>query len=182
LLNDAAKELIKNKAELDIDYYAIATFLHESAEEHINSVIKRIDDEMPCHYGLDGKISENNRDVLKELSESIGKPELYRILCVTVYANSGNFYIADSAFNKYISPNLDEFTADELELLLKKVDLNNQAYWRGRARYDHRKVLRRCMEVLGEEYKYDGIENWDIEKQFAAIKKEDEQLDDEPPF
>lgn len=150
-LNDSAKEILKSIAISSVDLYAISYFMNENIKKHIANICTYIDIKQKKAYGTTTKICDNHLGDVFMHAKSAGVLPLMNSLYTTMYINSTDFNTADELF-KHVEGNLDEYTREDMELLLKGIDNNNQTYWRGRASSDHQKVVDRCKVLFGAEF------------------------------
>lgn len=155
-LEDSAKEIIKVKAFSDIDLLTVSYFFSKTIEAHIKLLCESIEKHYKFAFGSDkAKINKNHISDLLEHAKSAGVEKQLNRLLITMYINSQNFDAADFLFDTFIEENISKFEKDELDLLLEGIENNNQTYWRGKAKSDHQKILKRCIAVYGEDFDQD---------------------------
>ena len=150
LLSGATKEVLFAKAKSDIDLLAVSYFVSKNINEHINMLIKYIEDNHKCCFGGKFDINVNHIKDLTRHAESAGIKYRTNKLLITMYVNANDFDAADSLFSKYIRPNISNFNREDIENLIEGISNNNQTHWRGKAESDHKLVVKRAKEVIDD--------------------------------
>jgi len=142
-LSDAAKVIIRNYAESNINLFVLAPFLSSSAATHIAAIVARSDRFNMSILAWSSLLNWSRENGLQSAAND---------LAIDIYCRSENFNKADSNFSQFIEPNLIAFDEERLRHLLQGIERNSQTYWRGKARIDHALIHTRCREVLGDSY------------------------------
>lgn len=129
LMEESTKIIIKNKAEEDLELYQKSVFLSSNIEEHIEALKNNIEDEDYLH--------EQTKGLLSHLAEKYGCMDYYLDFIIKLFENSLNFNNADRNFTNYIESYIDSFNMDHFESIINAININNQLYKRGRARFDN---------------------------------------------
>lgn len=134
-LDDSAKELIKPILKDHLSYFGIAFFISESSEEHVNRVIERISGNYHKKYGSKKSfLNEKHLSQFKSVCYELGLESKYHDFGIACFINSADFVRADLYFDRYIDKDLENYTLDQLEILLDGANKNNQCYYRNRSR------------------------------------------------
>ncbi|MBQ4838830.1 hypothetical protein [Pseudoalteromonas luteoviolacea] len=164
-LNDAVKELIRPILAKDISLFGVAFFISQSPQEHLIKFINLINEKLYKKYGSPGNyLTLSQRRTLKSVVDEFGLDSEFRLFGIACYNNSSDFDRADMYFERYIEPNLKRYTADEILVLLKGANTNNQCYWRNRSDIDMLKVLKIAKNLLVEDYDFSQYTNLPIDK------------------
>ena len=57
-------------------------------------------------------------------------------------------------FDRFIEPNLEDYTPGQFEVLLDGANKNNQVYWRNRGKSDCLAILKAAKNKLPDDYEY----------------------------
>lgn len=147
-LSGAAKELIKAKANSDIDLLAVSYFLSKDIKSHILNLSDFITKNYLNNFGCTYKICSSHIKDIRRHATSEGIEEDLYDLQVNMYINSVNFNAADWQFSNFIEPFLNKFSAANILNLIDGIEKNNQTYWRGRSNIDHKMIVSRAKEVI----------------------------------
>lgn len=156
-LNDAAKELLKPVLKDNLTYFSIAFFIADEPKTHVDNIAKYIKDNLNKKYGEAGNyIERSHLSKIKKICNELGLTKEYRNLEICCYINSSDFERADMYYDRFIEPNLDEYNADEITMLLEGSNINNQVYWRNRSRIgnDSVKLLQAAKKLLPAEFDF----------------------------
>ncbi|EMC9464671.1 hypothetical protein [Pseudomonas aeruginosa] len=148
LLTEAAREFIKAKSQTDIDLLTVSYFLSSNISEHIDMLVKHINQYHKLAFGGAHNIHRNHINDLRQHASSAGIKNDINKLLVTMYVNSLNFDAADVLFAQFIKPFIENFSAEDVELLIIGIGENNQTHWRGRANEDHKAVVAKASELI----------------------------------
>ncbi|MFD3223443.1 hypothetical protein [Rahnella aceris] len=166
-LDDSAKELIKPILKDDLSYFGIAFFISDSPEEHVNRVIKRISESYYKKLGdKQSYLNPKHLNKFKSVCVEIGCEQEYKDFGIACFINSFDFIRADVYFDRYISPNLSDYTKKQLEVLLNGVNKNNQCYWRNRSREgnDSVRILKVAKSKFADDFDFSVYENLPIDR------------------
>ncbi|WP_143872099.1 hypothetical protein [Catenovulum sediminis] len=134
-LNDAAKELINPVLTEDLTNFATAFFISDNPGSHIEKISSHVRENLYRKYGEAGSyIKKEQLKTIRDISDQLGLDDKYRKLCIACFINSSDFERADMYYDRFIDPNLNSFTKEELLTLLEGSNKNNQVYWRNRSR------------------------------------------------
>lgn len=146
-LTDSTKEIIQQACESRLTNFSVAFFLLDtvSVEIHLSNLIQKINEK--SSYGDQGFfIDIKQLELIESICTEQNRVNLYRRLGITCYINSADFDRADMYFTRFISPNLDNYTNEEFNILLEGSNSNNQVYDRRRSRYDDLSILNKVRE------------------------------------
>lgn len=146
-LTDSTKEVIQQACESRLTNFAIAFFLPDSSsvEDHLTDLIKKINEN--SSYGDRGfSIKIEQLNFIKSICFELNISDLYRKLGITCYIHSSDYDCADMCFERFISPNLNDYTDEEFNLLLEGSNANSQVYDRRKSRIDDFSVLKKVQE------------------------------------
>lgn len=129
-LNADAHVIIDGRVEAEINNRAKAYFKGDDMTTHLETL-----DAMDAN-DLAGMTDEVWLELFTD-AEKEGCLESALRLASKIYVNSASYDAADRSFARFIEPVLPKFTAATMEELLAGVDINSQAYGRGRASLDH---------------------------------------------
>lgn len=141
-LTDATRAIIQHACESSLTNFAIAFFLSDSksVEDHLTAVIKKINEKNS--YGYRGfNITIKHLNLIKSICFELNCSNLYRKLGITCYIHSSDFDCADICYERFISPNLNDYTEEEFNILLEGSNANSQVYDRRKSRIDDFSVL-----------------------------------------
>src|SRR5699024_6842250 len=144
---------IKNKAEEDLELYQKSIFLSSNIEEHIETLKNNIEDEDYLH--------EQTKGLLNLLAEEYGCMDHYLDFIIKLFKNSLNFNNADRNFTSYIDSYRDSFNKDHFESIINAININNQLYKRGRARFDNAQLVEWIEKKYPDEIDYAQYINFD---------------------
>lgn len=147
VLTDATKVIIQHACESRLTNFAIAFFLSDSksVEGHLTALIKKINENDSYGYrGFNIKIEQLN--LIKSICFEFNCSNLYRKLGITCYIHSSDFDCADMCYEIFISPNLNDYTEEEFNILLEGSNANSQVYDRRKSRIDDFSVLNKVHE------------------------------------
>lgn len=148
LLSDAIRVVIRVKAETDIDLLTVSYFLSNNIAEHIEMLVHYISEKHTNKFGGAHKIHRNHINDLRTHASSAGIQRKVNILLITMYINSVDFDAGDSLFACFIKPYMSDFSANELQALIKGIGDNNQTYGRSRGVGDHRLIVDQAKKMI----------------------------------
>jgi hypothetical protein len=122
-------------------------------QEKIESVTRII-------RGDENSLNPGSWKSITALAEENNCFDIAKKIAILSYVKSMNFNTADIFFERFIEPNLNSFTADELIELLEGIDSNEQTYNRKAAAYDHMKLRHSCNKVLSEDFDFSKYDRW----------------------
>lgn len=74
----------------------------------------------------------------------------YISICIGGYINAHSYDNADSRFKRFLMPELNNLSVEQLKFLVKEADGNSQAYGRSNSLTDHRLVLNIIKEKISD--------------------------------
>lgn len=142
--------------------------LNSDVKEHIDKAIKESGDDFFISWFVKGeeehlKALKNNTELnVKKIDIDWGVQHykecgLYSELLeffIIHYGNSNSFDMADTRYTYIIRPFLKDFTRDQLELLINKIEDNNQLNSRRLARMSNQEIYDIAKCKLPSDYKY----------------------------
>lgn len=140
-LPTAAKLKISHFTDTNSNGKILGWFVKDSLEHHFNDLLLWTTSE--AYPTIDDELW----DVLKSFEDS---PEWEQSCCILIgayYACSRSFNTADARFQDALQPHLKEFNLEALRSTFERVEANSQAYGRGRAESDHKKLIERVSEL-----------------------------------
>ena len=146
-LTEAAKAIIRSKAESRINLLTISYFLSNNIAEHIAMLIAHIESDYKRALRSTSISQSHIKDLIRHAS-SAGVKESVNKLLIKIYVNAADFDAGDSLFAKFIKPHISQFHSEDVQELIKGIGENNQTHWRGRAASDHEIVVKRAEEVI----------------------------------
>lgn len=87
------------------------------------------------------RFSATDFDEIVSMARAAGTIAPAITIGISVYVTSPNFNAADARFRQAVLPFLDEYSHEQMALLLEGIESNNQVYHRGRAATDHALIL-----------------------------------------
>ncbi|MHA0969245.1 hypothetical protein [Enterobacter sp. T1-1] len=166
-LDDFAKELIKPILKEDLSYFGIAFFISESAEQHLTRVTKRISENYFKKIGSHQSfLNTKHLEQFKSVCLELGHESIYMDFGIACFINSFDFARADMYFDRYITPNLNNYTKEQLKTLLDGTNENNQCFWRKRSREgnDSVYILKAAKRKFSVDFDFSVYENLPIER------------------
>lgn len=85
----------------------------------------------------------------------------YLDFIIKLFKNSLNFNNADRNFTSYIDSYRDSFNKDHFESIINAININNQLYKRGRARFDNAQLVEWIEKKYPDEIDYAQYINFD---------------------
>lgn len=140
-LNDAFKDRFNKIIEEDFELKAISMFLHKhsaSLSKHIQEIINydwgnhRVEEFISFRHKEE--ILVNVRNYLKDK----GYDDLMKKFCIEIFGESYMYEVATHRFDELIEPLLNSLEQSDFELLLEKINNNDQIYGRGRKGFEYR--------------------------------------------
>lgn len=147
-LNDAFKDRFNKIIEKDFELKAMSMFLHRNdtnLSKHIQEIIDydwynhRLLEFIDSTYKV--KIFDNIKNYLKDN----GYNDLMKNFCINTFGKSYNYETATERFDYLIEPILNDLELSDFELLLEKINNNDQIYGRTypqhrMAKYENKKI------------------------------------------
>lgn len=146
-LREDAKTLLKGVQDNSILTLLLSRFLYNDWDSYESHVIKTIDHKLVLQ--LDNT-SDQDLLVLIKFHEDNKQEKIINKVFALAYSKSINFNDADTKFQKYINPFINELDIDILMYIMELSQNNNQTYDRGRSRIDHKKIKDRIIEINPE--------------------------------
>ena len=134
LLTDAAKIHMQVAADASLSNFAIAWFLSQNVEQHLETVRKRITD---GEQFISGEAYEKLLDASREAGVEVKALDI----AIAQFGQSVTYEMADGYFTSLVKPLLPHFSKDQLVELVKAVEANGQIYERRRAASHHRLIV-----------------------------------------
>lgn len=141
-LTNAAKIPIKAHIKTNINFHIVSSFVNDGLNAHLQDL-----NQLP-EIELVGLSDSSWQFFLTECREEKLEQEAFNI-AIKIYCNSSNFSTADSNFARFIAPLIQEFDKLRITQLLNGIEKNNQTYWRGMAKTDHKSIKLR-IDAIGE--------------------------------
>ena len=136
---EAVKLLLVNHIEKDPSNKTVAWFLSNSYIEHIELIKKLFKSEFNSTFPYDGNVASYQR-LLK-----IGKTKGYKKeVCDFIswkYSNAKDFNDADRVYEYYLKHYIEDFTVEQLKVMLDQANNNGQVTGRKKAEDDHKDLL-----------------------------------------
>ncbi|WP_140874843.1 hypothetical protein [Myxococcus xanthus] len=145
LLTDAARVLIQGYARQNDNQAISAWFISGSVGGHVSVFLER------AKSGA-LNVGRASHSRLVSIAAVEGFREQAIEVGVHLYVKSKNFDVADERFSGLVEPYLDVIAADQLLICLQGIEVNNQTYWRGRAKIDHGLLNDACVRVWGSAF------------------------------
>jgi hypothetical protein len=174
-LDDSAKELIKPILKDNLSYFGIAFFISDSPEEHVNKLTKWITDNYHKKYGDNGHfLNQKHLEKLKTVCQESGLDSEYRDFGIACFISSADFERADMYYDRHIDNDMEDYTKEQLQILLDGTNKNNQCYWRNRSRNSNDSV--RILKAA--KIKFDDGFDFSIYNNLPTNKIEEELADE----
>jgi hypothetical protein len=152
ILSENARVLIKNITKDDLSLFAISTFLSDSVMEHLEQVMKLVDEKDTFdYYEL---LSQSAWDKIFELCKENDKEFICVHIAIQSFIKSGSFAVADTSFTRFLTPCRELFNKENLLEILKGIEQNNQIFGRRKANIDHKNLKKKCDKILGSDFDY----------------------------
>jgi hypothetical protein len=150
-LNASSVALIKGTIEKDLNLIVKAWFLSDTLKEHIVKIEKNADilenvDTSPVLH-------------IMNICKSQGEKKLGIAFLIRIFSCATNYDLADLRFDNIIQPQLNQFTKEDIILLIEAVSDNSQIYERRNARFANYNI-KEAMKSFGEEFDYSGYTNF----------------------
>jgi len=158
LLTDSARVPIQGVILSDFNQYALATFLNPDLPKHLAEVSQRVSGMAYTGAGGLGSTAEGlNKitwDRLYPIAREHDCQSLMYDIAVQMYVKSINFDSAARFYRDFVVPHIEHFTKEQLVILLKGIEGNNQTYGRRGTNVDHKIIKNRCDAVFGNSFDY----------------------------
>lgn len=132
-------------------------FLSKNIEEHLNSLLLRLNEEF-----FDSSLDQEEISLVHQQAKENGVENLFFRFAIDVYINSQSFDMADRNFEYFVRPFFREFSKELLEDFISNSISNSQTYGRFRAVQDHRCIIERYLELKGEPTIFQQCSDWNI--------------------
>ena len=144
LLTDAVKTPIQNFASSSLDNYASCWFISTNVDTHMDEILRQIDKQEILSTGVFAQL-------LSSLYTSDAIEKVF-LAGIRLYFQSGNFDTADTRFQEFIKPCIQDYSKKHFEAFLSGCDTcyNGQAVNRSRATRDHRELKNALNERFPE--------------------------------
>jgi hypothetical protein len=170
-LENSAKMLIDKTVEKDFSLKAIGFFQSNSIEDHIQKLVELIEKQYKHNYGVGGKYVINHHyQIIKKYLKDTDNIELHNQLCITFYGNSADFDRADIYYSRYIKPQLEIFSLDELKNLLYKCHKNSQLHWYRKSAEREMLSIMQAAYNIDSDFDFSNYDNLPLEKFKEKIK------------
>lgn len=174
-LDDSAKEIIKPFIKNNLSFYAISFFVSETPEKHIENLTSHIREHLFKLYGKNNQfVAFTQTSKLKKICNELGVYDKYRKFGMACYICSTDFERADLYYERYIKPELKDYTADDFIYLLEGINTNNQVYWRNRSSVDDFIILKLARDKLPSGYDFSIYNNLPVNK----LTQHEEEIED----
>lgn len=173
-LEDSAKELIKPILKENLSYFGIAFFISDSLEEHVKKLTELITDKYYKEYGDNGHfLNQKHLEKFKTVCQESGLDSEYRDFGIACFISSADFERADMYYDRHIKQDMQDYTKEQLQILLEGTNKNNQCYWRNRSRNGNDSL--RILKVA--KIKFDDGYDFSIYNNLPTDKIEEELAD-----
>ncbi|MBD0328316.1 MAG: hypothetical protein ICV68_17995 [Pyrinomonadaceae bacterium] len=120
--------------------------MKENLEGHYEDILSLIENDINFNF------KKGQLDFLREIADTEEWQHLFCRILSSYYCASRGFDEADSRFQEAISPYLKFFDKEAIVFLIKRIEQNNQVYWRRKAREEHKEIKEKLFQLHGQEF------------------------------
>jgi len=145
LLSNPTQILIDSEISAQEKYKFLSWFKFPTFEEYFELITRMVKDNFCPSVYFFSKVFD--------LSNQFGKKGEFFDLAIEMFGKSGSFYDSDNKFSGFIAPFLEDFSEEQLNAIIIKINDNGQIYSRRRASFDNRKI-KEAMNKINPEFDY----------------------------
>lgn len=124
----------------------ITTIIETSDSQFQLIKFKRIIDYIDFLIRSSNNYSLSNFNIIEDEAEEYSCKDKFYDYCIEGYSFARSFDSADDRFDKLIRPYFQNFSFQQLKNLASKANQNSQCYDRGRAKRDHKLIIKKILE------------------------------------
>lgn len=144
--------LILNQVKNDFSAKVVAWFLDKSYIDHLKSITEITKEFYNSGYKTDASYQAYKR--LFQIGISKGYKKEVIDFIIWKYSSSRSYYEADKNYDNILFPNLEYFSAPEMDNLCEKVNENQQVYGRNKASEDHLELKNYIIKNIDEKFEF----------------------------
>jgi len=134
LLNEDAKLKIQHNVKTTNTSKICGWFVKENLQVHYEDILSLIENDINFNF------TEGQLKFLLEIADTEEWQHLFCRILSTYYCASRRFDEANSRFQQAISPYLEVFDKETIELLIEQMEQNKQVYGRRKAKEEHQEI------------------------------------------
>jgi len=134
LLNEDAKLKIQHNVKTTNTSKICGWFVKENLQVHYEDILSLIENDINFNF------TEGQLKFLLEIADTEEWQHLFGRILSTYYCASRRFDEANSRFQQAISPYLEVFDKETIELLIEQMEQNKQVYGRRKAKEEHQEI------------------------------------------
>jgi hypothetical protein len=134
LLNEDAKLKIQHNVKTTQRSKICGWFVKENLEGHYEDILSLIENDINFNF------RKGELKFLLEIADTEEWQHLFGRILSTYYCASRRFDEANSRFQQAISPYLEVFDNETIELLIEQMEQNKQVYGRRKAKEEHQEI------------------------------------------
>lgn len=147
-LSDSAKVLVENYSNSNLENFSISFFLTENASDHFEEILRKISAFDYTSDSDEKNISKQSWELLLTTGHENNCDEILKKIAILMYSKSGSFNTANSYFDRFIKPIMNQFKSIDLIEFIEKIENNSQTWGRSQGIYDHAQLMDVCKNEL----------------------------------
>jgi hypothetical protein len=146
LLNEDAKIKIQHNVKTTNTSKICGWFVKENLQVHYEDILSLIENDINFYF------TEGQLKFLLETPDTEEWQHLFCRILSSYYCASKRFDEANSRFQEAISPYLEFFDKEAIVFLIERIEQNDQAYGRGKAKKEHKEIKKKLFQLHGQEF------------------------------